>query len=148
MLSIIIIASAVELPFILLLTQGAHSTAGGFGMLFFAPAFSVVSLVSIEHTPFTAILMCQVILTSIPVFWIFTGRRRSPVATVSRVLAYMVLLLAAPGLLAAYERHQSERENAIKTTASNGVVASLEAVNESLALYKKNMANIPRRWRI
>jgi len=139
----IIISSAVELPFFLLLMQGPHSTAGGFGMLFFAPAFSIVSLVSREHTPFTAVLVCQAILTSIPIFWIFTFRRRSPAATVSRLFPYLVLVLAGSALLAAYERHQSERDDAIKAAASNGVVASLEAVNKSLALYKTKYGEYP-----
>lgn len=93
-----IISSLVELPFILLLMQGPHSTAGGLGMLFFTPAFSIVALVSKESTPFIAVLVCQTIVTSIPIFWIFTWKRRSPGATVSRILAYLVLLLAASGL--------------------------------------------------
>lgn len=46
-------------------------------------------------------------------------------------------------LLAAYERHRSERDIAIKAAASNSVVASLEAVNKSLALYRTKYGEYP-----
>jgi hypothetical protein len=140
----IVISLVVEFPFILLLWYGPHSTAGGFGMLFFLPSFGIVSsLVLRDHTPFAAVIVCQTILTSIPLFWIFTSRRRSLSATVLRVSSFLVLLVAASVLLARHARNQEERDDAIKAAAANGVVSSLEAVNRSLTLYKTKYGEYP-----
>jgi hypothetical protein len=112
-------------------------------MLFLLPGFSIVSLVSRTHAPFTAVLACQTILTAIPVFWILTSRKRSLAATALRVSLFLFLLAGTTSLLARYERAQFERDYAIKGAADNAVVSSLQTVNQSLALYRTKYGEYP-----
>lgn len=141
----ILISLAIEVPFVLLLIRGPHSTEGGIGMLFFAPSYALLALLSPQRNPFTDLIVVQTFVTSIPIFWILTHRRRSIIATVLRICSFLILLFAGTGLLARHEHAQYERDYAFRGATDNAVVSCIEALNSSLTKYKTKYGQYPAR---
>lgn len=141
----VLTAILVEIPFAILSTQGPHSGSGGLGMLFFIPSYGLVSLFSTERTPLVAVLLCQTVLISLPLFWIFTWRRRSIVATLVWILSFAIIWIVASGVLIRFEQRQAERDAAIREATGNAVVSSIETLNTSLASFRAKYGEYPAR---
>lgn len=145
----ILIAGLAEAPFALLTMGGPHSGFGWIGMFFFLPSFNLTSLLlpgSVSETAtIAATLVCQTILLFVPIFWTFTWRKRPPRTTWVGILCWIVLLAAASFVAYRLEARQIERDEAMRRTADNAAVSSLEVLNQGLAQFKEKYGEYPAR---
>lgn len=145
----ILIAGLAETPFALLAMGGPHSGFGGIGMFFFLPSLNLTSLLlpgSVSWTAtIAATLVCQTILLFVPIFWTFTWRKRPPRATLVGILCWLVLLAAGSFLVYRLGARQDERYEAMRRTADNAAVSSLEVLNKGLAQFKEKYGEYPAR---
>jgi hypothetical protein len=142
----LLIAALLQVPFAILFFVPRSGLGPGPGVLFFVPSIAFVTLFSpTSHNLALSVILCQTLLTAIPVFWLFTWRERPLSGTIIRLSCFIGLLVAGSALLIPFERTRAARRDAIRGSSHNAVLGSIQRLSNSLAFYRKKYGQFPEK---
>ena len=138
------IAIALQVPFAVLFFVPLSGLGPGPGVLFFTPSIVLVKYFFPDGRDLVPqVILCQVVITSIAVFWLITWRARSGWVTTIGLSCYISLIVVASALLIPYEQMRAARREATRFSSDKPVLGSIERVNVSLNFYRRRYGQYP-----
>lgn len=117
------------------------------GYFFFLPAVYLMDLLAVPQGSgfFVGVVLAQTLFLTPPIFWLLTWKRRSVAKTALGILSVIMVVSLFTVFSAKREGEQAEKEAEIRKASHVTAVASLHALNASIAEYKARYGDYPKK---